>query len=165
MVESKEAYTVYKLLILLTTIILLSANLRAQEIVNTFHPEQPFHHKEQAIFSNQPVSWIVQSVENSYVIQQHSEDDTLFKNHYRDNELIVKLPDQELTFDKNSFGFDAAEFTITWVELESHNENTDELNFYVFINKPDTDWMIPINLFINFDGSTRFEFQDVDDDY
>ncbi len=135
----------------------------------SFHPERPFEQRTDTTILGTDISWIFRSISNEHITQEYQEGNKLFKYYYRDTELNIRTANFELTFTKMNFqdsiGFEPGVFTMNFLGLEGFDEKTSELQFFLTVNKPDTDWTYPIYLYVNLNGSSRFELPTLEDDY
>ncbi|VXD19634.1 conserved hypothetical protein [Marinoscillum sp. 108] len=166
--ESQMRTHMNKLLILLF-LTSLNLTLNAQEIEEFFTPEHPFTHLFDTTIHETKISWRFETIHNNYIIQQFEEEGTIFRVKYRDFQLRVITPNSNQVFNKmyfqDSIGFDPEMFTMKLLGLEGYDEQTNELQFFLTITKPETDWTYPIYLYVNMDGVSRFELPTFEDDY
>ena len=66
---------------------------------------------------------------------------------------------------QDTIGFDPQVFNMRFLGLKEFNQKTEELQFFLTIQKPDTDWTFPIYLFVKLNGASRFELPVFEDDY
>jgi hypothetical protein len=155
------------LFILTLTLFSLTAN--AQNVKVSYHPKDPFEQRTDTVISESNIHWIYRAIPNEFVTQKYQDGNKLFKYNFRDTELKIGIPNFGLTFNKMNFqdsiGFDPEVFRMRFLRLENFDERTSELQFFLTISKPDTDWTYPIYLFVNLNGSSRFELPTFDDDY
>jgi len=156
-------------LLIFFALVIFSSTLNAQKIKEVFHPEQPTKERTDTTINGTDISWIFQTMPDKYVLQEFQEGNTLYKVNYRDSELKVVTPSVDRSFNKMTFqdsiGFEPEIFKMNFLGLEGFDERTSELQFFITVNKPDTDWTYPIYLYVNLDGSSRFELPTFDDDY
>ena len=156
-------------LLIIAILILFNSYVNAQKVKESFHPEKPFKQRTDTTIIGNEIHWIFQSKPNAFVTQEYQDGEKLYKYKFRDSELRVGTIKFELTFDKMNFqdsiGFEPDVFTMNFLRLEGFNEQTEELQFFLTVNKPDTDWAFPIYLFVNLNGTSRFELPTFEDDY
>lgn len=158
-----------KRLQILLILTFFGSRLNAQEIEEYFHPENPFAHLYDTTINESKISWKFETIGNNYIFQEFEEKGTIFKIKYRDFQLRVITPNSNQVFDKMNFqdsiGFDPDMFTMKFLGMESYDELTNELQFFLTITKPETDWTYPIYLFVNLNGNNRYELPTFDDVY
>ena len=156
-------------LLILLTLTFFGSTLKAQEIKEFFHPENPFTHLYDTTIHESKISWRFETIANKFIVQEFEEEGIIFKVKYRDFQLRVITPNSNQVFDKmhfqDSIGFDPEMFTMKLLGLEGYDELTSELQFFLTVTKPETDWTYPIYLFVNLNGSNRFELPTFEDDY
>lgn len=157
-------------LLILLTLTFFGSTLNAQKVKEYFHPEQPFEQRTDTVINSNKVTWIFRSTPNSFVTQEYQDGDKLFKYYYRDANLEILLPTKKLSFDKMSFkeliDFDySSNFIWYRTYFEGFDNSTKELKYFISITKPETDWTYPIYLYVNLNGTSRFELMEYEDDY
>ncbi|WP_421877359.1 hypothetical protein [Marinoscillum sp.] len=156
-------------LLILLTFTIFGLTLNAQKVKESYHPKVPFEQRTDTTISATDISWIFRSISDEHITQEYQDGNKLFKYYYRDTELNIRTVNFELTFNKMNFqdsiGFEPGVFTMNFLGFEGFDELTSELQFFLTINKPDTDWTYPIYLYVNLNGSSRFELPTFDEDY
>jgi len=152
-----------------SVLLFFSFRLNGQEIEEYFHPKENFEQRKDTLLADIPVSWVFRTIPGKYITQQYQDDEVLQKYHFRDTELAINTRDFKLSFNKMHFqdtiGFDPQVFNMRFLGLKEFNPKTEELQFFLTIQKPDTDWTFPIYLFVKLNGTSRFELPVFEDDY
>lgn len=156
-------------LLILFTLSFSALTVNAQKVKESFHPKELFEQRTDTVISGTNVQWMYRSIPNEFVIQEYQDGDKLYKYNYRETELTIGISNTDLTFNKMNFqdsiGFDPEIFRMRFLRFVNFDERTSELQFFLTISKPDTDWTYPIYLYVNLNGNSRFELPTFDDDY
>ena len=157
-------------LIIFLTLTIFFTTLNAQKVKESFHPKEDFELRTDTTFNSTNIYWIFRSIPENYIIQEYQEGNKLYKYNYRNTEIEVSLPTGNLLFNKLSFKDSiehdySKDFILNNCDFEGFNSQTSELQFFLTITKPETDWTYVINLFIRMDGTSRFELPTFEDDY
>lgn len=156
-------------LLFILTLALFTLTVTAQNVKESYHPKDPFEQRTDTVISETSIHWIYRTIPNKFITREYQDGSKLYKYNYHDTELKVGFPNVDLTFNKMNFqdsiGFDPEVFRMRFLKLENFDERTSELQFFLTISKPDTDWTYPIYLYVNLTGTSRFELPTFDDDY
>ena len=155
---------------LIIVILLYNVVLFAQTTEESYYPTNEIRNRTDSIFSKTPCYWEFRSIPNNYVVQDYEVDGKNHRAKYRNNELEIGVGEHRFYISKEYFENDidydySKDFILRFIDFEGFSAKTNELKFFLSINKPETDWSYHIYFFIKLDGTSRVVFPTFEDDY